>query len=457
MVTTIRLLLARVRAHDKSSHLHILPAALLVFGVNLFVRVIAAGKELVVAYHFGVRSELAAYLFAYLFPATVLNFVGAALAIALVPAYVGTRDRMGPDAARDLAGRLAAKAMFILLVAAAGVAAIGPYLVRGLAAGFDAVTLARCQSLVVVLSPLLVISGMSSVWCALLNAEHRYALAAGIPLLTPILVVSCLLVAGENANAMTLAAGILLGAVAECLTAVSAIRRIGLPWLRMRLSWNAGERAVGREFFVLSLANAVMAGCAFIEQAFLAATNAENVAAYSYGTRLTTVAASVLVTAVSAVLLPHFSSVVASGGGAKLRREASRVAIVTGAMSLLPAAFLFFCSAGVTRLVFQRGSFGAPETMIVSVVQQAHALFIPVYAIGLVAVRVLNSSGGVRWILAGSVLNILVILVSCALLVPNFGAAGAAISDVVMYTISTVFLWSAFLRRTATQPAGMLP
>ena len=87
--------------------------------------------------------------------------------------------------------------------------------------------LALTFRLLVLLSPLMVLTGVANICGAVLNAGEKFALVAVAPLLTPALTVLFLL-AGRGLGIYALACGMTVGALAEMCVLAVALRRRGV-------------------------------------------------------------------------------------------------------------------------------------------------------------------------------------------------------------------------------------
>jgi putative peptidoglycan lipid II flippase len=154
----------------------------------------------------------------------------------------------------------------------------------------------------------------------------------------------------------------------------------------------------------------------------------------------------VLVTTLSTVLLPHFSRLTAASGVAGLRGALAPVVLGTLAASVPAAGVFWLASGAITTLVFQRGSFDAADAALVSSIQAVHGLYIPVFALGMVAVRLVNAMSASRVLMIGSALNLVASVALNAALVPRVGVVGIAWANVGMYVVSATFLWAFVLR-----------
>jgi putative peptidoglycan lipid II flippase len=424
----------------------LLTSALLVAVLTLVAKVAGALKELVVAYGFGTASELGAFIFAAMFPAFLINVISGALQVAFVPRYLAVKAGSGSPEAAALAARFSMLTLMLMALVVLVVAPVCYLLLGRVASGFDEETLALCRLLMLLLMPTAIVSGVAALWTSLLNAESHFRFTALVPLVTPSCIVLALAASSRPWAVETLVLGTAAGALIEALLLGRRVRALGFrPFGRPSLADEADRRILG-QFLPAAAANVLMAGSMLVEQSFAATVSAGDVAAYAFGTRLTVVVATVLVTTLSTVLLPHFSRLTAASGVAGLRGALAPVVLGTLAASVPAAGVFWLASGAITTLVFQRGSFDAADAALVSSIQAVHGLYIPVFALGMVAVRLVNAMSASRVLMIGSALNLVASVALNAALVPRVGVVGIAWANVGMYVVSATFLWAFVLR-----------
>src|SRR5215216_3873127 len=152
-----------------------LAATLTVGSATLLVRLAAFARELVIAREFGVGSSMDAFFLAFMVPTFVVGVVSGSLNAALIPTYLRVRDEEGHEAAQRLFSSVTFATTALLAAAAAVMAIVFPLIVPLIATDFgpDEVTLTR--NLFLLLLPTIVLTGMSTMWAAVLNAGERFA------------------------------------------------------------------------------------------------------------------------------------------------------------------------------------------------------------------------------------------------------------------------------------------
>lgn len=435
--------MAITRVHSRG----IVASAMAVGLLTVVAKVVGAAKELVVAHRFGTAPELGAYIFAAVFPAFIINVLAGSLQVSLVPRYLAVRSSAGRSAAGVLAAQVVGLTAVAVIIVVAMLAPAFAYALPHLAHAFDPGEIELARSVLLWLMPTAVLGGIGAIWTGVLNAEGAFRFASAVPLVTPTLTILALLFLLPRAGVDALLLGALAGVVVECALLGGYMRLRGLALAAWPGAWSGDLRHVLSQFGPAAVANLMMAGSMLIEQSAAASVSAGDVAAYGFGTRLTVVAASVLVTTLSTVLLPYFSRIVAGAGSGGLRRSVLPVVASVMAVALPAAALFALASEPITELVFMRGSFDSSDAALVARIQAVHALYIPIYALSMVAVRLVNALSASRLLLVGSALNLLASALLNFLLVPEIGVVGIAWANVGMYGVSAAFLWFVVLRR----------
>ena len=94
------------------------------------------------------------------------------------------------------------------------------------------------------------------------------------------------------------------------------------------------------------------------------------------------------------------------------------------------------------QVLFERGSFNAEDTQLVSQIQMCYALQIPFYISNIFVVRLINSLGVNHFLAWGSSINLLVNIVANYAFVQWIGIKGIALSTSCVYLIAFVFLYT---------------
>ena len=155
-------------------------------------------RELLVASWFGTSDPLEAFIIALLVPMFVTDLVRGSIGAAVVPAVLRAKALRGPEFLRMLVSRITTLTLVVLIGLLLLLATAGPTLLRLIAGGFAPDKLALTQSLFYWLIPLVVVTGLSALWAAVLNTGGSFALPSLTPALVPLGAVAALIACGPR-------------------------------------------------------------------------------------------------------------------------------------------------------------------------------------------------------------------------------------------------------------------
>ncbi len=404
------------------------------------VRVAAAVKDLVVAHRFGTGDAVESFLMAFVLPLFLAGSFRSAFLAAFVPRYLQAEAQRGPEAAREALRRAVAVQLVVLAVLAAGLAlAAGPIVaVLGRAFAPDKRELTR--HFVVLLAPFVVLDGAAGMFTATLYARRRYAGAAVVSALPPVVTLAAVLILPAVWGAGVLVVGALAGAAFEAAVSAAFVLRGGLGGAPSFARLGSEELALLRGFALLLVGGILMSANTVVDQAMATAAGDGSVASLSYGIKIPAAVLGLVGVALTATTLPHYATFVAAGRfremGASLRKHATLLA-AAGVAIAVPLALL---SRPLVHLLFEHGSFGPADTARVAGIQALYAFQIPGFLVGMVAARCLNALGRDRLILAVSGVNFVLNVAGNWMLLRWIGVPGIALSTAVVYTVSAALL-----------------
>jgi len=404
------------------------------------VRVAAAIKDLAVAHRFGTGDALEAFLLAFALPVFIAGSFRSAFFSAFVPRFLEAEARDGSRGAREALGR--AMAVYLVLLAALAVllALVADPVVRVLAGAFPRDKADLTRHFVVLLAPFVLLDGVAGMFTAALYARRRYAQAALVSSIPPLVTLGAIVGLSSAWGVEALVLGALLGAALEAVVSGALVKREGLAVLPVFGRPRPAEYALLRGFAFLLGGGILMSANTVVDQAMATLAGAGSVASLGYGAKIPAAVLGLAGIALGTATLPHYATFVAGRRfremGASLKSHAIRLT-AAGVAIAVPLALL---SQPLVRLLFQHGSFLAADTARVSGIQAYYALQIPGYCAGIVASRFLNALGRDRLILAVSGLNFVLNVVGDWVLLRWMGLPGIALSTAIVYTVAAALL-----------------
>ncbi|MEK7404700.1 MAG: lipid II flippase MurJ [Acidobacteriota bacterium] len=424
----------------RSVNHRIFAATLTVGSLAAAVKVAGALKLIVIARAFGTGDPLDAFLIAFLLPGFLAEVVGGSFHAALIPIFIEVHERDGRAAAQRLLSGVAAWNAALLVATAVMLGLTGRWILTLLGSGFDAGKLALARSLFYALLPVLILSGLSTVGRAMLNAGERFAVAALVPAATPLMTIALLLSPAAGLGPYALALGALAGSALELLVVLLALSRRGVSLIPR---WRAGDPAVRRvmhQYGAAAAASVLMGGATVLNAPMAAMLGPGSVSALNYGGKLLTVVLAIISTALSTAILPHFSRMAALGDWRGLRHTLKTYSRLILLATLPLAVVLVWLSQPLVRALYQSGAFTEADTRLVAAVQRFFFLQMPFSLLGVLAVRLVSSLKANRLLVQAAVISLPLNVVLNYVLMNWLGVAGIALSSSAVSMTSLCYL-----------------
>ncbi len=423
---------------EKSTNHRIFSAIITVGGFTFAVKLATVVKELLVARQFGTGDDLDAFLIAFLLPSYAINVVVGSLNSALIPTYIQVREYEGRDAAQQLLSNIMFWSIALLTVISAIMVLTSSITLPILGSGFGVEKLTLTRSLFFILMPVLIISGLSSTWTAVLNAGERFALAAFAPVMPPIVMVAVLLLAGKFWGIHALASGMVGGFILQGVLLAWGLKKQRISLVPRRHVFDRAAKQVLSRYAPLVAGTFLMGGTDLVNQSMAAALGPGSVAALNYGNKVINLILSIGTMALGSAVLPYFSKMIAAGDWEELihtLKTYSRLILVV----VIPLTFLVIVfSKPIVQVIFERGAFTGSDTLLVSRIQAMYALQIPFYILGVMAVRLIFAAGKNSFLIIIYFICLVANIFLNLLFTKLMGVAGIALSTSCVYLLSLI-------------------
>lgn len=401
----------------------------------LLAKLIAALKEMLVAYCYGTSHLVDGYLFTFNLTMWPVSVFYSLISFVLIPHLVRMRAE-SPDQEA-----LFRREVFFVTIAFAGVMTLITVLVlfKFVESGSAGLS-ARVQSAALLaipwLSPIVVLGCLAALFSTWLMSERRHAntfLESMPALCVALMLLICIVFdLPLNQSVMPLVVGTLLGFLVQfsLLAYLSCGGNCMVRSSDSRGHWRALRGAIGAVF----LSQVVMAIIGLVDQLFLVRMGEGVLAIYSYAQRVMALILGLSATVIGRALLPVLSSVV------DMRRSwyiAKRWAFIFGAFGAVGSVFLCVLAKLVVKILFERGAFTAVDTMQVSAVLVVLGMQLPFYLFCTVVIQWVYAIMRQRIMLAVSILGLLAKMIG-AVCFYDMGAVGLALSSFFVYLVMAV-------------------
>jgi putative peptidoglycan lipid II flippase len=332
-------------------------------GFTLLSRVTGFIRDVVMAAVLGAGPIADAFFVAFRLPNHFRAiFAEGAFAAAFIPAYARTLEADGKQAARSFADRLAL-AMVVLQVVLLIVALIyTPQVVRLLAPGLDASRFELAVALTRITFPYLALISIESLIAGTLNANNRFASAAGAPVLLNLAMIGTLTYAALFPSAGHAAAwGVLIAGVLQLALVAGDAEKNGFG---LRLKMPKLDEPTRK--FLKALGPAII-GAGGVQLALFADTiiatflQTGALSALYYADRIHQLPIGVVGIAVGTVLLPEMARRLAAGDEPGAARSQGRAIEFALLLAVPCAAASLVIPELIMRALFARGAFTAAD------------------------------------------------------------------------------------------------
>ncbi len=324
-------------------------------------RVLGLVREQLIAYLFGATGMVSAFGIATKVPKMIYELlVGGMLSAALVPVFSQISEQEGRPALWALFSRVASLLAIVLAALVLLLEALAPQVAWLLGGGFEPELQAALARMLRILTPAVLMFGLSGVVTGLLYTLQRFAYTAFAAAVFNLgIIIAAPLLAGRI-DAYSLAVGVLLGSVLQLLIQIPAMRDV-----KFRFRLNLSDPALRRILILylpIALGLVVSNMQVAIDQRLASSTGESSIAWMDRATTLVQLPHGMVAVAISLAVLPTLSRLSAAGDGEGFRRMLGlgvRLVLVL----IVPATLgLLILAEPITSLLFEHGQFTAYDT-----------------------------------------------------------------------------------------------
>jgi putative peptidoglycan lipid II flippase len=302
---------------------------------------------------------------------------------ALVPAWLRVRDAEGAVAAAAFAGRVLGTVSAALIVVAALIGLLMPFVITALAPGFDGhETLQLAVDDARLMLPYLAFAGPVTVLMALLNAQGRFALTAFSPLLfniALIAVMAALLGWRQDAAVAALILAATVGIAGLLQLSILMVRGGGIATPK-RIAFDRGMRGFLGKAMSGMIASSAPQGL-MIAAAVIASSWPSAVSWLYFANRLIELPLGIVGVAMGTVLVPTMTRALRDGDRAALARAESRGLELAVGLALPATLGLIVLSGPIVAVLFEHGAFTASDAAATAQALMWLALGLPAHVL----------------------------------------------------------------------------
>ncbi len=416
--------------------------------VNLVVKLLGFLRETFIAGAFGASNITDAYLSAYTLPYFLQAILGAALVTVMVPVLtrylvVGKKEEAWHVASSVL--NLTAIALTVCTILGIVLANV---LVAILTPGFEGEQAALTATLARIMFPSVIFMGLGMVVTGILNANHRYGVAAFAPGFSNIIIIASVIAFGSTFGVKGLAVGTLISFLGTLVIQLPVLKKVGFRYHFVLDLKHPGVRQVIHDILPIVLGVAVNQIYFAINRIFASGLADGTISALNYANKVMMLPLGIFVAAVVAVIYPSLSEHSIKKEFKPMAQSLQKGLGLVSIIAIPAAVALIVLRVPIVELLFERGAFDSAATQATANALLFFVIGLWPMAMNMVLTRAFFALGGVKTPLIMGGWSILVnVALSFALyrLIP-FGGGGLALANSVA-AIVNMLLFLVWLRR----------
>ena len=398
-------------------------------------------RDIMMAHQFGLGAALDNFFIALLIPMFVVTVLCIPLGMAFVPVYLGVKTQLSSDTSRNLVSGVSSWTMLSLLVICLLLYLFGPAFLPYLHIKGVAMDLLQLVPLMNIALPILLFSGVLILGNSVLNANGRAVLTSSAQLVVPIAAILALIIFGSSYGVKVVMYGMVVGQLVNLLIVQYYLKHYDISLLpKLNLHNQANFHPLLLQYLPLVVSAFFVAAAAPVATLLAISLPEGGVSALNLGTKVVLFVTGLVSTAMTTVMLPYFSTLVAKNHLISARRELSFFLLFATFISVPVSIGLFIWSDQIVRLMFEGGTFDSNATTQVTRVMQYAVVQLPFFVCNALLLKFSTATKHVFAISAVAIVGLLINVGTSVFLMQHLGVAGIALGSSVSMLLSTVLL-----------------
>ncbi|MFZ3087189.1 MAG: lipid II flippase MurJ [Methylotenera sp.] len=425
------------RSHRKAA----LSSAILVMGLTFLCFLGLFLRDIFMAHKFGLTQTLDNFYVALIIPMFVATVFSIPIGTAFIPVYLDLKQRVKSNVISDLITKFSYWIAVVSLIICLILYSFGPHVLSILSLSKKLTDMADLAKLLHLALPLLLFSGFVVLGNAILNAHDRALLASGAQLVVPIAAIFALFVFGADYGVNAVMYGMVIGQILNLFIVQFALKRYRISLMPKLISFDRNQFSDFLKQYFPQVISALFIALAVPVATLLAMTlPAGAVSAFNLGSKIVLFITGLITTAMSAVILPYFSTLVVKNHIVAARRELSFFLLFSTLISIPVTFGMYVYSDHIVRLLFEGENFDGNAISQVVRVMQYSIVQLPFFVCNALLLKFAVASKHTFAICVVAIIGLLIAIGSSLLLMSHMGVAGIAFGTSIAMLLSTIIL-----------------
>lgn len=340
----------------------------IVAAFTLLSNILGYFREAALAAQYGASAATDAYFAAFFIPNTLyLILLSGSISTIFIPVFIEYRNKD-----KDEAWHIASSLFNISALVLSGIILICLISVRYwmvlLFPGFDEATMEMAITLVVILLPMLLFVGLSSLISSVLNSFEHFAIPALAPVVSNIFTIGVILYSDQLNGITTVALGVTIGMFIQFLLQVPTLFRKGAKYHMVCHLRHPALKRIGRLSLPLIIYLLFAYASLIIERNIASTLPEGTISSLNYALRVFSIPIAFTAGAIGTVIYPRLSLDIASHESDMFSRNVFRS--MTGSLFFLAPISLWFIANSelVINMLFGYGKFTTDDVLVTSAI-----------------------------------------------------------------------------------------
>ena len=326
---------------------------------------VSFATQIIVAAKFGATMERDAYFAAIVIPGYITAVLLGSLTVTFVPIFIKYETKGSQKEAWKIASCITNLTFLVLLAISLLGVIFARQLISVTAPGFNGEELFFTASLLRIVLPAIVFSGLTSLLSSIYYAEHQFLRPAIVPVVSAVLMLLSVALFARSWGIKSLAFGYLIGTVVGFLILVPVFLKQGRYQFNFELR-HEGVREVVKVMAPLVLAGLFYRAGTVIERMIASTLPTGCISYLGYATRITSILGGIATAGISTTIFPVMARSWAENDLISVRKYfAKGVRIIM--LITFPIAMVFVVlRVQIIQVIFERGAFDHKATVAVA-------------------------------------------------------------------------------------------
>jgi putative peptidoglycan lipid II flippase len=430
-----------IQTTQQSGRKEAMSSGLAVMGMTLLAFIGFFLRDILMAHKFGLGAELDNFYIALLIPMFIVTVLCIPLGMAFVPFYLDIKERLKLQDSKMLLSGVSFWTMVSLLVICLILFLSGTSLLPLLYIKGSFVDMKQLGSLLDIALPILLFSGVVILGNSVLNANGRALLSSSAQLVVPIAAILALFLFGGSYGIKAVMYGMVVGQLLNLLIVQYFLKYYDVSLMPRPYLHNLTEfHQLFLQYLPLAVSAFFVAIATPVSTLLAVSLPGGGVSALNLGNKVVLFVTGMVSTAITTVMLPYFSVLIAKNHLISARRELSFFILFATFVSVPICIGLFIWSEPIVRIMFEGGTFDDRSTILVTRVMQYAVVQIPFFVCNSLLLKFAMAAKHVIAVSVVAFVGLFINIGASIFFIKHMGVAGIALGASVSMLSSTVLL-----------------